>query len=543
MLNVLPRISRHLLVILATLWLTLAYMGPLLSALHNYQVSWPATIGFMVVIGCVYAITLFVADMFYSLKAAIFVLFITSALVTYWMNQYGVIVNPDMVTNALETDINEVRNLVSFELVAFTIFLGLVPATLLIHLPLKPQTWLRATRINLGASICLLVTAITIMMVQYSEYSSLFRNHRDVKYRVVPFNIISASVSVATDKLSTPDSFTTIGEDAMQQPDQDKTPKVMVIIVGETARADHFTTNAYPRPTTTALNRLMEQGQLISFENATSCGTSTAISVPCMFSFYQANNYTSTARSTSNVLDVLKNADVDVIWIENNSGCKNVCNRIRTITADAYCAQQAECYDTHMLSPLKRLLVDIKNDTVIVLHAMGSHGPAYYKRSPVKDKKFLPECTTSELHQCSLAAITNAYDNSLVVADQLISQAIELLSRSNQLDASLIYVADHGESLGENGIYLHGLPNWMAPEEQRHIAWLTWPASTWTIDPAKAARYPVTHDYLAHSLLGFFDITTSLYQPQLDLAQQLKKGNYENEDNVLKQKLGAEGGT
>ena len=515
------KLSSRLLILIATLWLTLAYCGPLLSSLNDYQTSLIAQMGFLFVIACVYAVLFLIARAFHCLKGAIFVLFTTAAVVTYWMNQYGVVIDPDMLINALETDTSEASDLISVKLILSVFLWGVVPAIVLIWMPVKPQPWVRTTLLSLGAGCILIAVAMGVLMTQYSEYSSLFRNHRDVKYRVIPFNVISASVSVAKAKLSTPETFIALGQDATQQPDNDKTPKVMVVIVGETARADHFSSNGYPRPTTTGIEQLAQQGELISFTNATSCGTATAISVPCMFSFYQAENYDNRARSTSNVLDVLDHAGINVSWIENNSGCKNVCDRVEEITAEDYCDSDQECFDTRMLEVLKTKLANAKQDSIIVLHSMGSHGPAYYKRSPQALKKFLPECTTIELNQCSVDTIKNAYDNSLIVTDKLVTGAINTLKEAPQLDTSLMYISDHGESLGDNGVYLHGLPNWMAPDEQRHVPWILWPANAWADRPDAAATYPVNHDYLAHSLLGFFNVKTSLYQPQLDLAEQL----------------------
>ncbi len=149
---------------------------------------------------------------------------------------------------------------------------------------------------------------------------------------------------------------------------------------------------------------------------------------------------------------------------------------------------------------------------------MGSHGPAYYKRSPEKLKRFLPECKSEELTNCTKSEIINAYDNSLLITDRLVSQAVRLLRSHKELDSSMMYVSDHGESLGDNGIYLHGLPNWLAPKEQRHIPWIVWPSGTFEMT-GNNTDANISHDNFSHTVLGYFNVETSLYNASLDLTQ------------------------
>lgn len=338
-----------------------------------------------------------------------------------------------------------------------------------------------------------------------------------MKYRVAPFNVISATVSALKRKLETPTQFIRLGQDAFQVSTSEK-PRVMVIVLGETARADHFSINNYARLTTPSLNALMTSEPIFSYKSATSCGTATAISVPCMFSFLTADNYSDVARNSSNVLDVLETAGINATWIENNSGCKDVCNRIKTVKMSESRCGELECYDVDMLEQLKSWLSNLHQDSIIVLHQMGSHGPAYYERSPNEMKRFLPECKSQELSNCSVDEITNAYDNSLLVTDQLVSQVIKLLKSHTELDSSMMYVSDHGESLGDNGIYLHGLPNWIAPEEQRHIPWIVWPSDEFNVSKHETGA-TISHDNFSHTILGYFNVEASVYNEHLDLTK------------------------
>jgi lipid A ethanolaminephosphotransferase len=162
---------------------------------------------------------------------------------------------------------------------------------------------------------------------------------------------------------------------------------------------------------------------------------------------------------------------------------------------------------------------------VIVLHQKGSHGPAYFQRIPAEFRKFSPVCHTSQLQECSRSEIINAYDNSILYTDYVLSRLIDFLRQHEEdYDASLIYVSDHGESLGEKGIYLHGMPYMIAPDEQKHVPLLFWMsdgfASRFGVDRdclLATAGDEFSHDNLFHSLLGLLDIHTGVYAPGQDM--------------------------
>ena len=168
---------------------------------------------------------------------------------------------------------------------------------------------------------------------------------------------------------------------------------------------------------------------------------------------------------------------------------------------------------------------------VVVLHQMGSHGPAYYKRVPPEFKKFQPECLTNNLSDCSREQITNSYDNTLLYTDQLLFSSINWLkTKANTAQSAMIYVSDHGESLGEKGIYLHGLPYAIAPNEQKQIPWLNWFSPEFVagknLDVAclkRNAGQRVSHDNLFHSVLGLLDVKTSLHTANLDVYAACSK--------------------
>ncbi|RZQ55926.1 phosphoethanolamine transferase [Pseudidiomarina tainanensis] len=501
-----------------TAWLVLAYSAALRDSLENYAVYPITQIKLLAFVACVYGLLLVLARILNIFKPVAIGLIVLAAPAAFFMQQYGILIDPDMLINALETDPAEAHDQLSLGLFFYVIFMGIVPALILAFLKILPTGFFKRLKQGVIIGLCFTIFSIGIVMTSYDDFASLFRNHRDIKYRIVPFNVISASVSVAKQKLSKPSEFVTQGEDAFREISAETKPKVMVVILGETARADHFSVNGYPRPTTPRLEQLERSGEIASYDEAVSCGTATAISVPCMFSFYNADNYDQAARNTTNVLDVLDTVGIHVTWVENNSGCKNVCDRINTLKIPPeMCAANQDCFDTALIDLFHEWIENVKGDSIVVLHQMGSHGPAYFERSPEQLKKFLPECTSAELTECAREEIVNAYDNSLVVTDEMVAAIIELLKNDMRLDASLMYVSDHGESLGDNGVYLHGLPKWLAPKEQTHIPWIVWPSNHFKAN-ARTDNQQVSHDNLSHTLLGYFKVKTELYDSRLDLT-------------------------
>jgi lipid A ethanolaminephosphotransferase len=167
-----------------------------------------------------------------------------------------------------------------------------------------------------------------------------------------------------------------------------------------------------------------------------------------------------------------------------------------------------------------------EKDMLIVLHMMGSHGPAYYKRYPSEFEIFKPACQTAQLSDCNDKEINNAYDNTILYTDYFLAKVIGLLKdNTNEFEASMIYIGDHGESLGEGGLYLHGLPYFMAPDEQKRVPVIIWMDGG---DIREDVNYPelsrmtnkrLAHDNLFHLLLGIFEVNTELYQPTLGLVE------------------------
>ncbi|SDT41868.1 lipid A ethanolaminephosphotransferase [Pseudomonas sp. Z003-0.4C(8344-21)] len=464
------------------------------------------------------------------LKPVLIVLFLTSAGVAYFMNQYGVMMDAGMFRNFAETNVTEVRDLLSLKLFAFILLLGVLPSWLLWKVPVDYRRWHREVFSKVVVSVASAAVIGGVALANYQGLSSLFRNHHEIRLMLVPSNFIGASAGYLREQVaSAQQPFIKIGEDAQRNPDIKLQPRksLTVLVVGESARAENFGILGYPRDTTPTLDK---EAGLIAFTDVHSCGTETAVSVPCMFSNMGRKNYdASKAKNEEGLLDVLKRAGIDVIWRDNQSGCKGTCDRVTVqdvsnLKDPALCAN-SECRDEILLQGLQSFIDHLDKDTVLVLHQMGSHGPEYFKRYPKEYEHFTPVCESNALNNCSRESIVNGYDNTLVYTDHVLSSLIDVL-RSNQdkVDTAMLYLSDHGESLGEYNLFLHGTPYMLAPEQQKHVAMLAWFSDSYqkaySVDThclQMSRDKPLSQDNLFHSMLGLLEVKSSVYQADLDL--------------------------
>ncbi|HMC15671.1 MAG TPA: phosphoethanolamine--lipid A transferase [Albitalea sp.] len=488
--------------------------------------------GFGVMVAAVTTALLALFAWRWTLKPVAALLLIAAAFGAHFMGTYGVVIDPTMMVNVLQTNVGETRDLLSLRLLVSVLLLAGLPLLWLWRVPLHSKRFLPQLGRNAAAIVAALVLAALVLVASFAELASTMRNHKALRYLINPLNSVWALAVVGLEGGARPKGPPQpIGLDARVLPRPGGTkPPLLMFVIGETARADHFALNGYARPTNPELATL----PVLSFGNVSACGTNTAASLPCMFSHRGKKGFDARKHDDENLLDLLQRAGLAVLWIDNQAGCKGVCERVpQTMAdnpppADKRLCSDGECLDEVMLQGLDRRLDALPQarrgqGVVLVLHQMGSHGPAYYKRSPPTRKPFQPECTTNVLQQCERQALINAYDNSIAYTDHVLAQSIGWLTQqADRYDTALLYVSDHGESLGENNLYLHGLPYALAPREQTHVPMLLWlaPGAARSLQPAclQAQRSAAwSHDNLFHSVLGLIGVTASEYQPALDV--------------------------
>lgn len=487
-------------------------------------------VAFAMMVFCVFNMFLTLFAFKKVLKPVLILLFMISAGVAYFMNQYGVMIDASMFRNFAETNATEVRDLLSLKLAVYLLFLGVLPSLIVWRMPINYRRWPREVLSKVVVSAVCASVVGGVALINYQGLSSLFRNHHELRLMVVPSNYIGASAGYLNERVkSAQQPFVSIGQDAKLASDwqQHKRKSLTVLVVGESARAENFGILGYSRDTTPQLKQ--EHG-LLTFTDVHSCGTETAVSVPCMFSNMGRKDYDAiAARNEEGLLDVLKRAGLDVIWRDNQSGCKGTCDRVTlqdvsNLKDPVLCASN-ECRDAILLQGLQGFIDNLSKDTVLVLHQMGSHGPEYFKRYPKEFEKFTPVCESNALNNCSRESIVNGYDNTLLYTDHVLASLIDIL-RSNQgkVDTAMLYLSDHGESLGEYNLFLHGTPYMLAPDQQKHVPLIAWFSDNYqqafAVDThclQKERNAPLSQDNLFHSMLGLLQVRTRVYNPALDI--------------------------
>ncbi|AWI50807.1 phosphoethanolamine transferase [Actinobacillus porcitonsillarum] len=463
---------------------------------------------------------------------------ILSAAISYNSLFYNVYFDRDMLTNVLQTNWAESSRMMSFSYLLWLLTLGVLPAVLYLCVKVEYRKWWKELFARFAAILASALVVVAVGSVYYQDYASFFRNNKYLPHLIVPSNFVAATISKIKHTRMENMPFVQTGKDAkVKKPDDYK--HVTVIVLGETTRGQNWGLNGYSRQTTPLMAKRLASGQnLVNFSNVSSCGTATAISVPCMFSNLNRENYDEvTAKHQDNLLDTLQHAGVNVQWVENNSDCKDMCNRVPTVnTIDLnlpeFCTE-GECLDNIMLPELDKALANVKQDTVIVLHTIGSHGPTYFERYTDKERVFTPTCDTKEISQCSQEELVNTYDNGIVYIDQFLDKVIARLEQHKEWESVVYYLSDHGESLGEKGLFLHSAPYAIAPKEQTHIPMMMWFSDSWTKNEPfdldclrKNAEQPYSHDNFFHTVFSLMDMDmTSLkeYRPELDILAQCKK--------------------
>lgn len=457
------------------------------------------------------------------LRPVLSALVVLAAAAGWFMDTWGVALDSEMLRNALQTDVAEARDFIGWPLLWRLLWVAGPALALVWMVALRVQgTWHLARDWALG---CLAGVALVFIagLPMYGHYVSYFRNESAARYLIAPANVVVGLTRLARKSLEVQGPHETVGRDARRTSTSQR-PLLLVLVVGETARAANFSLGGYARNTNPELARR----NVFYFTDVTSCGTATAKSLPCMFSELPREEFRlGEARRRDSVLDILQRAGVAVRWIENQSGCKGVCDRVPHEMAEPYfpaACERGECLDETLLHALEAQLGQVATDTVLVLHAMGSHGPAYHRRVPGSHAPFQPTCPTHRIETCSDEAIVNAYDNTIFYADYILAGLIDRLAAAQHVDPVLLYVSDHGESLGERGLYLHGQPYGLAPAVQKQVPMLLWlPSNSIArlhIDTAclrQGLQAPRSHDHVSHTLLGMAGIETNAYRQNLDL--------------------------
>ena len=458
-----------------------------------------------------------------ALKPWLVAVLLLSAAAAFFMDDYGAVVDRHTLRSVFETDWRESREWLSWRMGARLLLLGALPALLVAWTRVEWQSARRELWSRLKLAIVVVLACALAVGVSGRGIASALRNHREIGHLVNPMAIASGLVAyVENARPHVPVRVQPLGRDATTP--HGTRPRLLVLVVGESSRARSWGLAGYARDTTPRLRAL----PVTYFSDAWSCGTDTAVSLPCMFSNLGRGDFSErAAEGRENLLDVLAHAGIRVDWLDNNTGSKGVAARVaendlQDSTDPAFCSADS-CVDGLLLDRFGTLLPHVDRDSVVVLHVKGSHGPAYARRYPPASTRFTPVCRDAELQRCTQQQIINAYDNTIVYTDAVLASLIGQLQGDRRLDAALVYISDHGESTGDHGLYLHGAPYALAPDEQKHIPVVLWTSDGFArqrgIVPAcvaDRAKQRWSHDNLFDMVLGLMAVHTTAYRPALD---------------------------
>lgn len=528
-------IRTETLALIASVFFTVACNGAFLAALikHRplplFELILLVTFTAILITGLQWLLLLLIINRWTAKPVLIALAFVTGPAV-YYMTTYGIYIDRSMVQNVLETDWREATELFDWHLGLYFLLYGLIPALLVWKVKIRRGTFMQAAKARAVGIVAALVLVGFGLWPAMDSLIPMMREHREARYLVTPSNVVVSTLRQGMGNQNTDENRpkTKVATDAVKVVHTShQKPKAFVLVIGETVRARNWGLNGYERQTTPELAGL----SVVNFKDVASCGTDTATSLPCMLSMYGMRQYDEKKiRDSESILHVLNRVGVEVNWRDNQSGCKGTCSGLPftdlSNTKDAEICPGPRCYDAVLLKNLKREIDTAKGDVLIVLHMLGAHGPAYYQRYPESFRKFTPTCDTTDLSRCEYQSLVNTYDNGILYTDFVLSKVVSELKGIVSHETGMLYVSDHGESLGEGNLYLHGMPYALAPKEQTRVPLVMWLSAplmkshdlSANCFDARTAN-PISHDNIVHTLMGVFDIRSESYMKRLDLGR------------------------
>jgi lipid A ethanolaminephosphotransferase len=432
---------------------------------------------------------------------------ICNSVALYFIQTYSVILDKSMMGNVFNTDVSEASALFHPALLVYIVCLGILPCVLISRVTLSKTSFLRRT----AFTGIVLVAGLGWAYANSNTALWFSKNGKRLGGLTLPWSyVINGGRNLAgmikpAEQKQLP--IATMGT---------KEKTVVVLLIGEAARSESFSLYGYPRLT----NPELSKAGVVALPHARSCATYTTESLLCILSHLDTGD-----SSWEPLSSYLQRSGVDVIWRANNWGepAMKVETFQRSGDLKTNCNGDDCNYDEVLLNGLAERIRSSRRDKVfVVLHLAGSHGPVYYTKYPARFETFKPVCKSVDLHKCTKQELINAYDNSIVYTDHVVAQTIALLKAFPQVASSLIYLSDHGESLGEYGLYLHGTPYSIAPDVQKDIPFIVWMSEEFKRHkhirpPELSADARHSQANVFHSVMGAFDMHSEIYRPDRDI--------------------------
>lgn len=426
--------------------------------------------------------------------------FVANGAALYFVNTYEVLLTRDVMGNLFNTRVSEASGFVSVDMFLYLILLGIVPAVYVLCRKVEYGTWLNLAK-SVGAS---LLGIILLAVVNINNVLWIDRNATKIGALILPWSYIANSARhfhkqkmLNREEIRLPDAEFTSEE-----------PQLMVLVIGESARSENFSLYGYNRET----NPLLKRDSVTTYK-ARASATSTTQAVKAILDH----------KRVKELYEILPNYmyrnGVDVVWRTANWGepplhiekYRNVA-RLRELHPDA-----DGRYDGILVEDLRaEIEASTSNKLLIVIHTSTSHGPTYNKKYPAEFEQFIPVCNTVEMAKADRAELINAYDNTILYTDYLLHSVINILRGVKDRTCSMLYISDHGESLGEGGVYMHGMvAASMAPKEQIEIPFIVWNGSSRKLKDIEEAG----HYHVFHSVMDFLDMRSDFYNEEFSIFE------------------------
>ena len=419
------------------------------------------------------------------------------AVMLYFVNTYDVLVTDEMMGNVFRTQYSEASGFFSLAFVLYVLLLGILPSVYLFARKVEYGSWKRLLS-WLGGGVA---AVLVLVFGNMKNWPWIDRNSTELGSLLMPWSYIvnsfryyGAEKRKNVQEIPLPDAVLT-----------DDSRDVCVLMIGESARRDHFSLYGYPKET----NPYTVTDSVRAYV-AEASATYTAAGVKAILEPFASDE----------LHEILPNylyrTGVDVLWRTSNWGEPPVhARKYETIgdLKERYPEVDGR-YDGILLHGLaEEIAASEKDKLFIVIHGYTNHGPQYNTNYPAEFEVFTPVSNTTEMSKVSQEELFNAYDNSIVYTDWLIHSVISTLKESGRRGC-VLYVSDHGESLGENNLYMHGVPYSMAPREQLEIPFLVW-----TSDPALRFRDlpEVGQHHVFHTVLDFFGVESPAFDENMSI--------------------------
>lgn len=464
--------------------------------------------GIVIIISLVIIMLVVNAFVFYLLfslsrfvgKPLLIIFFIINSVAVYFTNTYGVIIDKSMIGNILNTNYDESSSFFSFRLILYVIFLGIIPAIYIIKIKIINVTW---KKFLLTSSLTLLFIVI-LVFANASNWLWIDKNSKKLGGLAMPWSYSVNTALFYIDKHKKNKKEILLPDATIK----DNEKSVVVLVIGESARSQNFSLYGYDKNT----NPLLSKTKNLYHFNATSCATYTTAGVKGILEHTR----------TDDLYEILPNYlyrnNVDVVWRTTNWGeppvhIKDYQNKD---ALRANCKGEGCNYDEILLTGLKEQISACKkNKVLIILHTSTSHGPTYSKKYPPRFEVFKPVCNSVELGNCSHQELINAYDNTIVYTDYILYNIIEDLKQLKEYKSAMLFVSDHGESLGEKNLYMHGVPLSIAPKEQYEIPFIVWVSDN--SSKLLKANKMLSQNHVFHSVLNFLGIQSPIYDEKMNI--------------------------